>query len=85
MADEKLFYYRGFPLIRSGNTIFYGCGGDEYATILTIKGTKTVQDTEIPDKVLVQLVPTRGGAGEKFGRHHLRHGRPPSQQAEPHE
>lgn len=65
MADEKLFYYRGFPLIRSGNTIFYGCGGDEYATILTIKGTKTVQDTEIPDKVLVQLVPTRGGAGEK--------------------
>lgn len=65
MADEKLFYYRGFPLIRSGSTIYYGCGGDEYATILTIKGTKNVNDVEIPEKVLVQLVPTHGVAGAK--------------------
>ena len=66
MADEKLFYYRGFPLIRKDDTIFYGCGGDEYATRLTVKNTKTVQGVEVPDTILVQLLPTRGVAGEKM-------------------
>ena len=49
MAEEKLYYYRGYPLIRSGDTIFYGCGGDEYATRLTVKSTKTIQGVEVPD------------------------------------
>ena len=66
MADEKLFYYRGFPLIRSGDTIFYGCGGDEYATRLTVKSTKTVQGVEVPDTVTVQLMPTRVVPGAKM-------------------
>ena len=66
MADEKLFYYRGFPLIRSGDTIFYGCGGDEYATRLTVKSTKTVQGVEVPDTILVQLLPTSGFSAEKM-------------------
>lgn len=60
MADNNLFYYRGFPLIRQGNTIFYGCGGDAYATILTIKDTKPLADTEVPNKVMVQLIPNSG-------------------------
>lgn len=57
MADNKLFYYRGFPLIRSGNTIFYGCAGDAFAARLTIKDTKPVADLEVPNKVMVQLLP----------------------------
>ncbi len=61
MADNNLFYYRGFPLIRQGNTIFYGCGGDAYVTRLTIKGTKHLGDVEIPGKVMVQLLPNPGG------------------------
>ncbi len=60
MAENKLFYYRGFPLIRQGNTIFYGCGGDAYATRLTIKDTKPLADTEVPNKVMVQLLPNGG-------------------------
>lgn len=57
MADEKLLYYRGFPLIRSGDTIFYGSGGDEFAAKLTIKETKKIADADVPNKIMVQLIP----------------------------
>ncbi|MGN1422776.1 MAG: hypothetical protein ACI4XA_05330 [Oscillospiraceae bacterium] len=73
MADNKLFYYRGYPLIRSGDTIFYGSGGDAFAAKLTIRDTKKVNDTEIPNKILVQLIPrsmedvAKGRKGEFTG------------------
>lgn len=57
MANEKLLYYRGFPLIRSGNTIFYGSGGDAFAAKLTVKETKKIADADVPNKVMVQLMP----------------------------
>ena len=57
MAENKLMFYRGFPLIRSGNTIFYGSGGDAFAAKLTIKDTKTIADAEVPNKIMVQLLP----------------------------
>lgn len=57
MADEKLLYYRGFPLIRSGNTIFYGSGGDAFAAKLTVKETKKIADADVPNKIMVQLMP----------------------------
>lgn len=57
MADEKLLYYRGFPLIRNGSTIFYGSGGDDFAAKLTVKDTKQIADAEVPDKIMVQLIP----------------------------
>ncbi len=62
MADNGLFYYRGFPLIRSGDVMFYGCGGDAFAAKLTIKDKKEVAGKNIPNKVLVQLLPTSPAA-----------------------
>ena len=47
MAENKLMFYRGFPLIRSGNTIFYGSGGDDFAAKLTIKDTKKIADLDV--------------------------------------
>ncbi len=58
MAENKLFYYREFPLLRQGNTIYYGCGGDDFAALLTIKDTKAVNGEEIPNRIMVQLIPT---------------------------
>lgn len=55
MADNKLLFYRGFPLIRSGNTIFYGSAGDEFVARLTIKDTKKIADAEVPNKIMVQI------------------------------
>ncbi len=57
MADNELLFYRGFPLIRSGNTIFYGSAGDAFAARLTIKETKKIADEEVPNKIMVQLLP----------------------------
>ena len=57
MANNKLLFYRGFPLIRSGNTIFYGSAGDACAAKLTIKETKKIADEEVPNKIMVQLLP----------------------------
>ncbi|MDE7362479.1 MAG: hypothetical protein K2N38_11155 [Oscillospiraceae bacterium] len=53
----NFLYYRGFPLIRSGNTIFYGSAGDAFAAKLTIKETKRIADAEVPNKIMVQLLP----------------------------
>lgn len=57
MADNKLFFYRGFPLIRSGNTIFYGSAGDAFAAKLTIKDTKKIANEDVPNRIMVQLLP----------------------------
>ena len=58
MAEEnKFLFYKGFPLIRSGNIMFYGTIGDAFAARLTIKETRQIGDAEVPDKIMVQLLP----------------------------
>ena len=57
MANNKLLFYRGFPLIRSGNTIFYGSAGAAFAAKPPIKETKKIADEEVPNKIMVQLLP----------------------------
>lgn len=58
MAENGFFYYRGFPLVRSGNEMYYGSMGDKFVTKLTVRGSEKFQDVDIPTKVMVQLVPT---------------------------
>ena len=58
MAESNFVYYRGFPLVRSGNEIYYGSMGDKVVTKLTIRESETFKDGEIPTKVMVQMVPT---------------------------
>ena len=55
---SKFLEYRGKPLVRNGNTIYYGNMSDPFVIILQIMGTKTVQDMEVADRVLIQLVST---------------------------
>lgn len=68
MSDKKLFYYRGFPLIRSGDKIYYGSAGDEFTTLLTIKDTKKVADKDVPNKIMVQMLPTDMGNKEGMAK-----------------
>ena len=58
MAESNFFYYRGFPMVRSGNEIYYGSMGDRFVTKLTIRDSEIFKDSEIPTKVMVQMVPT---------------------------
>lgn len=50
--------YKGKPLVRSGNTLYYGNMSDKCVVMLQILSTKTVKDMTVADKVQVQLMST---------------------------
>ena len=52
MAESNFIYYRGFPMVRSGNEIYYGSMGDRFVTKLTIRESEKYKDAEIPTKVM---------------------------------
>ncbi|MBE6836210.1 MAG: hypothetical protein E7515_08200 [Ruminococcaceae bacterium] len=55
---EKFLEYKGKPLVRQGNTIYYGSMADDYIIMLQIKSQKPLGDIELADKVAVQLIST---------------------------
>ncbi len=48
--------YKGKPLVRCGDVIYYGSMKDKYVVRLEIKSKKKVQDIEVADKVSIQLM-----------------------------
>ena len=58
MAEQKFFTYKGFPLVRKGNQIYYGNMGDEMVAALQIVSTRKVGDLEVADRVKVFLMLT---------------------------
>ena len=55
--DLKLTY-KGKPLLRFKDSIYYGDMKDDYVAILKIKSKKKFKDINIADKVSVQLLDT---------------------------
>ncbi len=57
MASKKndTLQYRGHPLRRKDNIIYYGSMSDKYIIMLQVTDTKTVQDMEVATRVSVQL------------------------------
>ena len=55
---EQFLTYKGRPLVRGGNTIYYGNMSDEYVCVLQILTTKEENGEQMPDKVQVQLLKT---------------------------
>ena len=47
--------YKGRPLLRTDNIIYYGSMGDKYIAMLQILSTRKVNDLDVADKVSVQL------------------------------
>lgn len=63
MAEGNQFLtYKGYPLVRSGNTLYYGNMYDPFVCMLTIKNTKKVKDMDVPNRVAVQLMSTNPSA-----------------------
>lgn len=60
MAKKKNaeLVWRGYPLVRSGNVIYYGNISDPYIAMLQVLSTKKVGDLEVADKVSLQLQAT---------------------------
>lgn len=56
MAKEKIpLSYKGHPLRRKDNLIYYGSMADKYIIMLQVMETKKVDDLDVATKVAVQL------------------------------
>ena len=59
MAENKEFLtYKGHPLVRSGDVLYYGSMADKFVVMFKILSKKKVGDLEVADKVQVQLMHT---------------------------
>lgn len=66
MAETKdIFTYKGKPMVRRGDTIYYGDLNEKYIIIFTIKSKKKVGDLEVADSVIIDLCTNRGAGKEK--------------------
>jgi hypothetical protein len=52
---DELLYYKGRPLMRKDNLIYYGSMADKYIIMLQILETKKVGDLSVANRVSVQL------------------------------
>ncbi len=57
MADQFLMY-KGRPLVRNGNTIYYGYMDEPVVAILQIMSTTEIQGEEVAEKINLQLFRT---------------------------
>ena len=55
---DEFLTYKNRPLVRKGNTIYYGSMSDAFVLMLQVLSTKEVNGIEIADKVSVQLINT---------------------------
>ncbi|MBQ1410393.1 MAG: hypothetical protein IIY94_03850 [Oscillospiraceae bacterium] len=55
MAEQNGLSYKGHPLMRKDNIVYYGSMADPYIVILQILETKEFQDLNLATKVSVQL------------------------------
>lgn len=56
MADEKkVLMYKGRPLMRKDNLVYYGSMADSHIVMMQVLETKKVNGTDIATRVSVQL------------------------------
>ncbi len=59
MAEKSKFLtYKGKPLVRNGNTLYYGDASENYVIMMQILATKPVGEMEVASKVSIQLLNT---------------------------
>lgn len=52
---NKVLEYKGHPLQRAGNIVYYGSMADSHIIMLQILETKKVKDMDVATKVSIQL------------------------------
>ena len=59
MADQgTVLQYKGHPLMRKENIIYYGSMSDKYIIMMQILDSKKVKDLQVATRVAVQLQQT---------------------------
>ena len=54
-SDTPVLSYKGHPLRRKDNLIYFGTMAEKYIVMMQILSTKKVGDLDVADKVSVQL------------------------------
>lgn len=57
-TKDNALMYKGKPLVRNENTIYYGNMSDPYVAMLQITQSEAFSDIQLPGKVLVQILST---------------------------
>lgn len=67
MAEKKneFLMYKGKPLVRNGDTIYYGNMADDYVIMMRIASKKEFAGYDLASKVTVQLLSTDPDASAK--------------------
>ena len=55
MADDNVLMYKGHPLMRKDNMIYYGSMADSHIVMLQVLETRKQGDADIATRVSVQL------------------------------
>ncbi|MBR6101645.1 MAG: hypothetical protein IKP95_04390 [Ruminococcus sp.] len=60
MADKKspFFTYKGMPLVRKGNVIYFGNMYDEFVVMIEILGTEKKGEIDVANKVRLRKMAT---------------------------
>ncbi len=53
--SQEILEYRGRPLRRKDNILYYGSMSDKYIIMMQVTDTKTVDDMDVATRVSVQL------------------------------
>ena len=56
--SQEFFLYKGRPLVRLQDTIYYGRISDPYVVMLQIRSHKQVKDLKVADEISVQMMAT---------------------------
>jgi len=57
-TDSPFWVYKSHPLVRCGDTIYYGSLADPFVVMMKINSTKDIKDIKVADKVSVWLMST---------------------------
>ena len=58
MAEKEFSTYKGKPLVRCGDELYYGSMDQRFVIRIQIKSKKTVNGLEVADRVVIQLLCT---------------------------
>ena len=64
-SKDKMLTYKGKPLVRNGNIIYYGDMKDAYIAMLQIQENQEFQDLSMAQKVSVQIMSTNAELSPK--------------------
>lgn len=58
MEQSNFFTYKGRPLVRKGNQIYYGEMSDKVVVLLSIQSERSFEDLNLADSIQLQLIST---------------------------